>query len=183
MNSKERRAKAIILGYASAHATVAFILANTVAGDAPILFILTSAMIIQLADLCGKQIGWQAAAVIAGNLFGAVAGGYLAAKLITWIPWAGNTLNASITFGITQIIGRAVFKMFNDDMTQEEAIKYSKSQKTVSQKEMDKIIESMNDYDKKRYKELTNMLKKTGLSDSDMQSIANELADLLEKYH
>ncbi|MEI6065967.1 MAG: hypothetical protein WCP96_01395 [Methylococcaceae bacterium] len=56
MNSKEKRARAIILGYASAHATVAFILANTVAGDTPVLFVMTSAMIIQLADLCGKKL-------------------------------------------------------------------------------------------------------------------------------
>jgi len=39
-----------------------------------------------------KKIGWQAAAVIAGNLFGAVAGSYLFAKFVTWIPWAGAIL-------------------------------------------------------------------------------------------
>lgn len=182
MNSKEKRARAIILGYASAHATVAFILANTVAGDAPILFVMTSAMIIQIADLCGKKIGWQAAAVIAGNLFGAVAGGYLAAKFVTWIPWAGNTLNASITFGITQVIGWTVFKMFNDDMTQEEAIKYG-HEKKVSRNEMDNIIKTMSTDDKKKYKELINKLKQRGLTDTDRQYIANDLANLLEKYH
>ncbi|MEI6065968.1 MAG: hypothetical protein WCP96_01400 [Methylococcaceae bacterium] len=92
-----------------------------------------------------------------------------------------NTLNASITFGITQIVGWTVFKMFNDDMTQEEAIKYGQ-EKTVLRNEMDNIIKTMSDDDKKRYKELINKLKQRGLTDADRQYIANDLADLLEKY-
>ncbi len=71
--------------------------------------------------------------------------------------------------------------MFNDDMTQEEAIKYGQ-EKTVLRNEMDNIIKTMSDDDKKRYKELINKLKQRGLTDADRQYIANDLADLLEKY-
>lgn len=44
-----------MLAYAATHTTVAVILANTVAGDAPVLFALTCLIIYQLANLYGKD--------------------------------------------------------------------------------------------------------------------------------
>jgi uncharacterized protein (DUF697 family) len=179
--NKENQARAIILAYATAHATIALILANTIVGDAPILFILTSAMIIQIGDLCGKNIDWESAPTYAANLFGAVAGGYLAGKLITWVPFMGNALNASITFGITQVIGWAVFTMFNEGVSQEEAIRYGRK-KQISREEMDSIINNMSSVDRERYNKLISNLKNTNLSDIDRQNIASEMAEIIESY-
>lgn len=181
--NKENQARAIILGYAAAHSTVALILANTIAGDAPILFVLTSAMIIQIGDLCGKRIDWESAPTIAANLLGAVAGGYLAAKLITWIPFMGNMLNASITFGITQVIGWAAFAMFNEGMSQEAAIRYGRTEnKILSLAEMNSKMNAMSSEDRQRYNELISKIQNTNLSDMERQNIASEIAKIIEKY-
>jgi uncharacterized protein (DUF697 family) len=181
MSSKEDAAGTIILAYATAHATVAAILANTVAGDAPILFALTCLMIYQLANLCGKDFDAAAITAVAGNLVGAVAGTYLAAKLVTWIPGWGNALNATITFGITQVIGWAAFAMFSQGISQESAIKYGESRK-ISKEEMDNILSRMSYDDRSRYDSLQNRLKDFNISDAERQNIVSEMAELIERY-
>ena len=111
--SRKDRATSIILAYASAHATVALLLANTIVGDAVVLTPLPILMIYQLAKLCGRDLETSAIAALTAQLFGAVSGGYLASKLVSWIPGVGNTINATVTFGITQVIGWAAFAMFD----------------------------------------------------------------------
>lgn len=94
--SREKRAKAIIMAYSTAHASVAAILANTVVGDAIVLTPLTCLMVYQLAKLCKQDLDSAAIASLAGTLFGSVAGGYLASKLVSWIPWSEMPLTPAL---------------------------------------------------------------------------------------
>lgn len=181
MKTKKDKAKAIILAYATAHATVAAILANTVVGDAPVLAALTTLMIYQLAKLCNKDLTIGAIAALGANLFGAVAGTYLASKLVSWIPFLGNAINASVTFGITQVVGWAAFAMFDEGLTKEEAIKFGEKQK-ISKEEMDKIVDSMSPEDKNRYNSLKKSLRNLKLSDTERENVVSEMADLIDKY-
>jgi uncharacterized protein (DUF697 family) len=181
MSSKESEAGAIILAYAVAHATVAAILANTIVGDAPVLFTLTSLMIYQLASLCGKRLDMAAITATAANLVGVVAGTYFAAKLVTWVPGWGNAINATVTFGMTQVIGWAAFAMFSQGVSQEDAIKYGERRK-ISKEEMDRILNSMSYDDKSRYESLKNRLKDFNLSDTERQNIVSEMAETINRY-
>lgn len=130
-------------------------------------------IIYQLANLCGKD--FDAAAITA------VAGTYLAAKLVTWIPGWGNALNATITFGITQVIGWAAFAMFSQGISQESAIKYGESRK-ISKEEMDNILSKMSYDDRSRYDSLQNRLKDFNISDAEQQNIVSEMTELIEQY-
>ena len=118
---KKGEAEKIIHGYASAHALVALTLANTIVGDAPVLTVLTFAMIDALGGLFGVK---STPFVVAKKLlqtFAAAIGGYLAAKAFTWIPVAGNFINASITFAITEAIGWTIFRLYSSGKTLEDA--------------------------------------------------------------
>ena len=179
--TKEDQARAIILGYASACSIVSGILANTVAGDIPFLAVLNAAMIIQLADLCGKSLTIAAATATATQLFAVVAGGYLAAKLFTWFPVFGNIINASIAFGLAQVIGWTAFAMYDQGISQEEAIKFART-KEISQEEMNKIINKMSAYDKAKYDRLKSRLSNPSISDVERQNIASEMAELIGRY-
>jgi uncharacterized protein (DUF697 family) len=182
MSDKEDRAAAIILAYASAHAGIAAILANTVVGDTAVLSIMTCLMIYQLANLCERDLDAAAIAAIAGQLFGLVSGGYMASKLISWVPGFGNAVNATVTFGLTQVIGWAAFAMFNNPgLTKDEAIKYGEDRK-VSKQDMEDLVRSMSDEDRARYNRLLDRLKNTGLSDSERQTLASDMADIINRY-
>ena len=181
IDKDERKKKAgnIILAYSTAHATAAAFLANTIVGDAPVLATLTSLMIYQLAKLCDKDMKVGTITALAGNLFGAVAGVYLASKLIIWIPFLGNALNASITFGITQVVGWAAFAMFDEGLSKKEAIEFGKAQK-ISKEEMDAMIGRMSYDDRSRYDSLKNRLTDIKVSDEEKENIISEMAELIE---
>ena len=181
MRTRKDRAKSIILAYSVAHATIAAILANTVIGDVVALTPLTILMVYQLSKLCDQDLTSAAIAALAAQLFGAVSGGYLASKLVSWIPIWGNGINATVTFGITQVIGWAAFAMFDKGLTKEEAIKYGKSQK-ITKEEMEAIEASMSEPDKERYSFLKKEFSKLNLSDIARQNIASEMANLMDKY-
>lgn len=182
MKAKEGEAGAIILSYSVAHASVAAILANTVVGDAPVLFVLTSLMIYQLANLCEKDLDAAVITSTAANLFGSVAGTYFAAKLVSWIPMWGNALNGTVTFGMTQVIGWAAFAMFNNPtLSKEEAIKYGRS-KEISKDEINSIENRMTNDDKFRYESLKKQLTSPKLSDTEKQNIVSEIAELITRY-
>lgn len=181
MRTRKDRARSIILAYSIAHATVAAILANTVVGDAAVLTPLTILMVYQLSKLCDQDLTSGAIAALAAQLFGAVAGGYLASKSVSWIPIWGNALNASVTFGITQVIGWAAFAMFDQGLSKDEAIKYGESQK-ISKKEMEAIEASMSNADRERYDILKKKFRNINLSDAERQNIASEMAALIDKY-
>ena len=179
--TKEDRAREIILGYASACSIVSGILAITVVGDIPFLAVLNVAMLRQLADLCGKNLTKAAATVGVRELFPVVTGGYLAAKLFTWFPVFGNIINASIAFGLVQVIGWTAFAMYDQGLSQEEAIKFAKT-KEISQEEMNKIINQMSADDKAKYDRLKSRLSNPSISDVERQNIASEMAELIGRY-
>jgi uncharacterized protein (DUF697 family) len=181
MADRKSRATAIILAYSCAHATVAAILANTVVGDAVVLTPLTILMIYQLSRLCEQDLTTGAIAALAAQLFGAVAGGYLASKLVSWIPFFGNAINASVTFGITQVIGWAAFAMFDQGISQEEAIRFAEKQK-VSKEEMDRVVASMTDDDRKRFETAKKKVADKDSPEDEKMRAIEEMSDLIAKY-
>lgn len=181
MKTRKARAKVIILSYAVAHASVAAILANTVIGDAPVLMALTTLMVYQLAKLCEQKLDKAVIASTAANLFGSVCGTYLAAKFITWLPFVGNGINAAITFTMSQVIGWAAFAMFDDGMSQAEAIKYGESQK-MSKEEMQILEDSMSYADKIRFIYLKKQFQNFKLSDDEREEFATEMEEIIDRY-
>lgn len=179
-DTKEQKARAIILAYSSAHATVAAILSNTIVGDAAILTPLTCLMVYQLAKLCDQDLDSAAIASLAATLFGSVDGVYLSSKLLSWIPFFGNAINASVTFGITQVIGWAAFGMFNEGMTKEDALNYEKEQE-ISKYDMSIIID-MSVEDKDVYINLSKRLGVAKISNDEKEGIVTKMAYLYEKY-
>ena len=138
-------------------------------------------MVHQLAKLCDQKLTTSAIAGLAANLFGEVAGTYLASKLVSWIPFLGNAINASVTFGITQVIGWAAFSMFNEGLSKEEAIAFGKKQK-ISEQEMETIVSKMPEAERNRYDFLIKKLKSLKSSNEERESIAAEISDLIDNY-
>lgn len=187
--SKKERAAAIIHGYAAAHSFVALALANTVIGDTPILGILTLTMLSDLGNLFGIK---KSTFEIFKNLlqmFAAQLGGYLAAKGLTWIPWAGNLMNAGIAFGMAETIGWSVFHLYSDGKTLETATKedISKAKKKARADRMDyedykEKIDALPESVREDYERLGRKLAESHLSEEEKQEIARAMKEVLVKH-
>ncbi len=115
--SLKKRAEVSVNRYASSAAATAAALANTGFGDAAALTIITKNMckkIFEIYDCTGGTIT-AVGAVLAGKNLGI----NLLTKGATIVPGAGNALNATITYTLHQLEGRALIELlenFADDI-------------------------------------------------------------------
>lgn len=104
----KQKAEIVVNRYASSAAATAATLANTGVGDTIALTLITKNMCKKIFKIYNCDGGYIAA--ITGASVGAVAGTNLLAKGATIWPGAGNALNATITYSLHQLEGRALIE-------------------------------------------------------------------------
>lgn len=182
----KEKAGQIVHGYAIAHAAAAFLLANTVVGDAPVLTVLTYGMIDSLGKLFGKRNTPFFILRKLSQLFAAQIGTYLAAKGVTWIPWFGNSINASLTFSITEIVGWTIFHIYDSGESLTSATVYDvriASGKAASDvKSYDEFkaqIENLPEEVRRQYEALVRKLIDRELSEQEKVEVAKRIQELV----
>ncbi len=109
----KQRAEITVNRYAASAATTAGLLANTVVGDTAALTLITKNMCKKIFRIYDCDGGYTAA--ISAVAVGAVAGTNLATKGATLFPGAGNALNATITYSLHQLEGRALIEFLEEN--------------------------------------------------------------------
>lgn len=186
-DEKTSQAGLLIHAFAVAHGAVAFFLANTALLDGPILAGLTMWMIHKLGkiygqeDVNGAQIFW--------NIFQYIAGTWLAAKVLFFVPGIGNWANAAAVMLVTETIGWACIAIFSGhldpaNMTKEEWKSVAKLAKKEGKKhnaENKAVLHKATDEEKQQLKSLSDKLKDDSISEEDKENLLTELAGLYEK--
>lgn len=108
----KQKAEIVVNRYASSAAATAATLANTGIGDTIALTLITKNMCKKIFKIYDCNGGYIAA--ITGASVGAVAGTNLLAKGATIWPGAGNALNATITYSLHQLEGRALIEFLEE---------------------------------------------------------------------
>ena len=109
----KQKAEVVVNRYASSAAATAAALANTGFGDTAALTLITKNLcknVFKIYDCSGGYI----AAITAASV-GAVAGTNLLTKAATIWPGAGNALNATITYSLHQLEGRALIELLEEN--------------------------------------------------------------------
>lgn len=176
----------IIHGYAAAHAAVALTLANTVIGDTPILTTLTFSMIDDLGRLYGLTYTWRHILRKCLQLFAAQIGVYFAAKVVTWIPWAGNLVNASMVFGMTETIGWTIYHLYENGNTLDTAtahqVKTARAEAQHDRQDYARYqhtLEHLPTAVRQEYAALATQLAQPGLSEQQKRSLAVAMKTLV----
>ena len=115
-NQLKKRAEICVNRYASSAAATAGLLANTGIGDAAALTIITKNMCKKIFEIydCTGGATTSIGLILAGKNLGV----NLATKGAAMIPGAGNAINASITYTLHQLEGRALIELlekYGDD--------------------------------------------------------------------
>lgn len=108
----KQKAEVIVNRYASSAAATAGALANTGFGDTLALTLITKNMCKGIFKTYDCEGGYIAA--ITGASVGAVAGTNLLTKAATIWPGAGNALDATITYSLHQLEGRALIEFLEE---------------------------------------------------------------------
>lgn len=108
----KKQAEITVNRYASSAAAAAAALANTGIGDSAALTIITKNMCKKIFKIYNCYGGYTAA--IGAASAGAVAGTLLLSKATTIWPGAGNALNATITYSLHQLEGRALIEFLEE---------------------------------------------------------------------
>lgn len=111
--SLKQKAEIAVNRYATSAAATAGILANTGVGDTFALTLITKNMCKKVFKIYGCEGGYVAAITAAS--VGSVAGTNLLAKGATIWPGAGNALNATITYSIHELEGRALIEFLEEN--------------------------------------------------------------------
>lgn len=186
LDARRREASVLIHAFAVTQGAVAFVLANTALVDSPILAGITMWMIHKLGKVFGKQnvdgpqIFW--------NIFQYIAGGWVAAKLLFFVPGLGNWANAAAIMLITETIGWACIHIFSQNldpstMTKEQwkrIIKTAKKEGKKHNEENKQVLKKATDEERKRLRTLGDQLRDESLSEDEKEASLASLANLYE---
>lgn len=112
-NNPYHQAEVFVNRYATSAAATAGALANTGVGDAAALTVITRSMCRKIFKTHGLPYGGYTA-TIGSTIVGAMVGTNLASTILTIWPKIGNAANATITYGLHQLTGRALNNMCNE---------------------------------------------------------------------
>jgi uncharacterized protein (DUF697 family) len=184
---KRKEAGELVHIFAFAHAVVAFFLANTLIGDAPVLTALTFWMIQKIGKIynCNDLNPWK----IMGKVFGFVAGTYLGAKLVGLIPGIGNIANAVATTVVTETIGwTCIFLMESFDDPNEVSNSEMKGimerafgEAQKHKEENKQLIKKMTKAERQKIRELGNRVQDETLSQEEKEAIFEEIESMRKK--
>lgn len=187
VNKNRNAALQMIHRYAVLHAAIALIL-GPIAGFA--LTIATIKMICELGQRWGVEISKQGLTNFIAHYAGMAAGIGIAHFLNGLIPGIGNLSNAISSFFVTQALGRTTLSFFEQqDVSRIEELNNNIKQFTSKLKsEIKEAIEntetfkSMEDDDKKRYKELTEIIQNEKMNPNERNEALVERDKILERY-
>jgi uncharacterized protein (DUF697 family) len=184
---KQQKANFLIHAFAVAHGSLAFLLANTVILDGPILAGLTVWMIQKLGKLYGKEDvnGYQ----VFWNIFAYVSGTWLASRALFFIPGLGNWASAAATMLITEIIGWACIIIFSNNLDPasipkeqwKKIIKEAKKEGKKSNRENKEVLSKATKDEKNRLKFIGDKLRDDNISDEDKEELLNSLTKIYEE--
>lgn len=191
MNPNKRMTGFIIHGFAVAHAAAAALLAQTLVGDEAVLTALTIAMIMSVARINGANWSMGETLAFLGVFIGTYVGTRGATFLVKWIPFAGNWINATVTFGTTEVLGWATYVFVTrglsnpSDLSEKERDNLWKEAQGLSDtegKESEKAYGKMSKEDKAHFDEIMRKLRNRDIADDERERYLNELANIAEKY-
>ncbi len=90
-------------------------LAQVPLSDTTIITPIQIGMIIAIGNVFGKTIPESLAKGFLAKFLGQMLGKGVANVLVGWIPGIGNAINASVAAGLTETIGWAAAKMFDEE--------------------------------------------------------------------
>jgi uncharacterized protein (DUF697 family) len=187
LDEKRDKAANIVHAFALAHAGIAFTLANTAIGDTVVLTALTLWMIQKIGGIygCNDINPWQ----VIGRVFGWMAGTYIGAKLLFFIPFLGNLANAVATSVVTETIGwTCIFLMesFDDPSKVSEdewegIVNQARKRADADRKENKILLKKMTKEEKNRYKEIGELIRKGDLTEEQEKSLLKEMNDIRQR--
>ncbi|WP_237396954.1 hypothetical protein [Okeania sp. KiyG1] len=83
--------------------------------DTPVLITIHIGMIIQLGEVFGRKLNKSTAAALLGSSVGVGIGAFGVKAILGFIPFAGNLVNATVSFGYTELLGWTFVKLFKND--------------------------------------------------------------------
>lgn len=185
-DDKQRQTEAAWLVHACALAngTVAFSLANTLAGDTALITGVSLYMIYRLGrlyeadDVNGKQIITQIVTHYAGPLTGA--------KLLFWLPGIGNWANAASMSLLTEIVGWSCIILFSNGRTAEQLgsddwkklLAEARQRADAHQAENKAMLADMTVEEKAQCRQLNKQLASNKLTQSEKEALFRSLLAL-----
>ncbi|GGA43996.1 caspase family protein [Okeania sp. KiyG1] len=83
--------------------------------DTPVLITIHIGMVIQLGEVFGRKLNKNTAAALLGSSVGVGIGAFGVKAILGFIPFAGNLVNATVSFGYTELLGWTFVKLFKND--------------------------------------------------------------------
>ncbi len=83
--------------------------------DTPVLITIHIGMIIQLGEVFGRKLNKNTAAALLGTGTGVGIGAFGVKAILGLIPFGGNLVNATVSFGYTELLGWTFVKLFKSD--------------------------------------------------------------------
>ncbi|MDE6539604.1 MAG: hypothetical protein K2K66_05390 [Ruminococcus sp.] len=111
----KRKCHAIIHTASVSAAAIGGGLANIPGSDAPALLAIQTTMIISLGKVFEVSIAEAMAKQMIAEFLGCTVGKIVANILTGWLPGIGNAVNATTAAGITEVIGWAAAKEFDEE--------------------------------------------------------------------
>jgi uncharacterized protein (DUF697 family) len=183
-NKRQTEAAWLIHACALANGSVAFGLANTLAGDTALITSVSLYMIYRLGrlyevdDVNGKQIITQIITHYAGPLIGA--------KLLFWLPGIGNWANAASMSLLTELIGWSCIILFSQGRSTDQLEKSDWKKLLSAAKQLAKdhqkankvMLEAMTEQEKTQFASLNEQLANKNLTALEKDRIFQSLMDL-----
>lgn len=99
----------------AAAASGALALGAAIGLDTPVLITIHIGMIIQLGEVFGRKLNKNTAAALLGASTGVSIGAFGVKAILGFIPFAGNVVNAAVSFSYTELLGWTFVKLFKND--------------------------------------------------------------------
>ncbi len=113
-SSQKKKCHGIIHTAAGSAAAIGGGLAQIPGSDAPALVAIQTTMIISIGVVFGQSITKGAAAAFLADALGVGVGRTVSQILVGWLPGIGNAVNATTAAGLTETIGWAAAKAFDE---------------------------------------------------------------------
>jgi uncharacterized protein (DUF697 family) len=190
LEHKARLTGVVIHGFALAHGATAATLSQTLVGDEVALTGLTTAMIMSISRLHGRD--WEVGESLA--LIGAMAGFYLGTRgavfLVKWVPLVGNAANALASVAVAEILGWATYILVREDRKPSDLSKgeakevYHRAQRLREsmEEEAKRLVQALSPTDRAQYDRLIRRLKIRDLPKKDREAALRALDGLVTKY-
>jgi len=200
MDPKARRTNAHFIIHAVAVSAAAFSFAFSWApgvgptlGDTAVLTGLTVAMTMMIGALFNKKIVAKSAWSVGAVAIGFALGTSLLKGGLSFIPFAGPWLNATITLGLHEGIGWGLFAIFErgldpTKMSSDELKKAFREGKDIAaqykekSKQMDMVKERMSLQDRELVKKLEKTIASKTASEEERMNAVREMAQVYKRY-